>query len=174
MFVFNPLNAELNPICHLLALLEAHHILHVSSIGVKWLIKCYGYSNWRCTLYCDILYSRQDSSLTTATSLRAGWQGVGMRFPVKNRFCVDHMQIEFGPTQHPGRWVLQGRISVMKAAELWRWFSFSCRLRMRIITIFPSPSSMELQPIAHLRPLNGLLPVSSAFGFYLQFVILRL
>jgi len=25
---FNPLNAELNPICHLLALLEAHHILH--------------------------------------------------------------------------------------------------------------------------------------------------
>jgi len=27
--VINPLNAELNPICHLLALL-AHHILHVS------------------------------------------------------------------------------------------------------------------------------------------------
>jgi len=31
----NPLNAELNPICHLLALLEAHHILHVSKIRVK-------------------------------------------------------------------------------------------------------------------------------------------
>jgi len=28
----NPLNAELNPICHLLALLGAHHILHVSRI----------------------------------------------------------------------------------------------------------------------------------------------
>ena len=26
----NPLNAELNPICHLLALLGAHHILHIS------------------------------------------------------------------------------------------------------------------------------------------------
>jgi len=26
----NPLNAELNPICRLLALLGAHHILHVS------------------------------------------------------------------------------------------------------------------------------------------------
>jgi len=26
----NPLNAQLNPICHLLALLGAHHILHVS------------------------------------------------------------------------------------------------------------------------------------------------
>jgi hypothetical protein len=31
----NPLNAELNPICHLLALLRARHILHVSGIRVK-------------------------------------------------------------------------------------------------------------------------------------------
>jgi hypothetical protein len=31
----NPLNAKLNPICHLLALLGAHHILHVSRIMVK-------------------------------------------------------------------------------------------------------------------------------------------
>jgi hypothetical protein len=30
----NPLNAELNPICHLLALLGAHHILQVSRIRV--------------------------------------------------------------------------------------------------------------------------------------------
>jgi hypothetical protein len=34
-YVFNPLNVELNPICHLLALLGAHHILHVSRIRVK-------------------------------------------------------------------------------------------------------------------------------------------
>ena len=27
---FNPLNAELNPICPLLALFGVHHILHVS------------------------------------------------------------------------------------------------------------------------------------------------
>jgi hypothetical protein len=32
---FNPLNSKLNPICHLLALLGAHHILHVSRIRVK-------------------------------------------------------------------------------------------------------------------------------------------
>jgi len=32
---FNLLNAELNPICHLLALLGAHHILHVSRVRVK-------------------------------------------------------------------------------------------------------------------------------------------
>jgi len=31
----NPLNAELNPICHFLALLEAHPILHVSRARVK-------------------------------------------------------------------------------------------------------------------------------------------
>jgi len=34
---FNPLNAELNPICYLLALLGAHHFLHVSGIRVKLL-----------------------------------------------------------------------------------------------------------------------------------------
>jgi hypothetical protein len=33
--VFNPLNAELNPICHLLALRRARHILHISRIRVK-------------------------------------------------------------------------------------------------------------------------------------------
>ena len=33
--IFNPLNAELNPIGRLLALLGAHPILHVSKIRVK-------------------------------------------------------------------------------------------------------------------------------------------
>ena len=33
--LFNPLNAELNPIRHLLALVGAHHILHVSRVRVK-------------------------------------------------------------------------------------------------------------------------------------------
>ena len=35
--IINPLNAELNPICYLLALLGAHHFLHVSRIRVKLL-----------------------------------------------------------------------------------------------------------------------------------------
>jgi len=34
---FKPLNPELNPICYLLALLGAHHFLHVSRIRVKLL-----------------------------------------------------------------------------------------------------------------------------------------
>jgi len=35
----NPLNAELNPNCHLLALLGAHHILHISRIRVNITIR---------------------------------------------------------------------------------------------------------------------------------------
>jgi hypothetical protein len=37
-WIFNPVNAELNPICYLLALLGAHHFLHVSRIRIKSLI----------------------------------------------------------------------------------------------------------------------------------------
>jgi len=33
--IYNPLNAKLNPTCHLLALLGVHCILHVSTIRVK-------------------------------------------------------------------------------------------------------------------------------------------
>ena len=36
----NPLNAELNPICHLLALLGVHHFLHVSKIRVNACVFC--------------------------------------------------------------------------------------------------------------------------------------
>ena len=38
---FKSFNAELNPICHVLALLGAHNILHVSRIRVK------GLSDWQ-------------------------------------------------------------------------------------------------------------------------------
>ena len=38
----NPLNAELNPICYLLALLGAHHFLHVSRIRVNTSAHCSG------------------------------------------------------------------------------------------------------------------------------------
>ena len=40
----NPLNAELNRICHLLALFGAHHILHVSRIRVNALWAVAGYN----------------------------------------------------------------------------------------------------------------------------------
>ena len=37
-----PLNAELNPICHLLALLGARHIFHVSGLRVNMTDKMSG------------------------------------------------------------------------------------------------------------------------------------
>ena len=44
----NYLNAALYPICHLLALLRAHHIIHVSRVRVKY---CYsGLSMIHCML----------------------------------------------------------------------------------------------------------------------------
>ena len=48
--IFNPLNAELNSICHLLALLGAHHILHVSGLRVK-LCKLFIYASPVCDLW---------------------------------------------------------------------------------------------------------------------------
>jgi len=36
VYTINPLNADLNPIYHLLALLGVHHIFHVSGLRVKY------------------------------------------------------------------------------------------------------------------------------------------
>ena len=60
----NPLKAKLNPICHLLALLGADHILHISRIRVKEEIKC----RWK--LWISSYYSVQNllsSSLLSKT-----------------------------------------------------------------------------------------------------------
>jgi len=58
----NPLNAELNPICQLLVLLGAHHILHVSRIKVKrygrLLLKNYTYTNRKPLSFCWCLKHR--------------------------------------------------------------------------------------------------------------------
>jgi hypothetical protein len=45
--IINALNAELNPICHILALLGAHHILHVSRLRVKQ-------QNWYAWIYVSL------------------------------------------------------------------------------------------------------------------------
>jgi len=53
-FSFNPLNAKLNPICHFLALLGAHPILHVSRIRVN--IQPISFSLWAIPLTFQIAY----------------------------------------------------------------------------------------------------------------------
>ena len=52
-YIFNPLNAELNPICHLLALLGTHHIFHVSGLRVKLCFLCF----WKVRVLSKILNS---------------------------------------------------------------------------------------------------------------------
>jgi len=44
----NPLSAELNPICYLLALLGAHHILHVSRVRFKLVCRRINWNNLIC------------------------------------------------------------------------------------------------------------------------------
>jgi hypothetical protein len=48
----NPLNAELNPISHLLALLGTRHILHVSRIRVKKLVLSNDVDEKGFTVFC--------------------------------------------------------------------------------------------------------------------------
>jgi len=51
--VIIPLNAELNPICHLLALLD-HHILHVSRIRINIVLYCFVY------VWCGLGWSKSE------------------------------------------------------------------------------------------------------------------
>jgi hypothetical protein len=60
----NPLNAKLNPICHLLALLGAHHILHVSRIRVNIV-----------TVQPNASAALSPKEGMTATHLISGWFG---------------------------------------------------------------------------------------------------
>jgi hypothetical protein len=52
--VFNLLNAKLNPLCHLLALLGAHHILHITRIRVK---QEYKQPKWQILVFKNSPYS---------------------------------------------------------------------------------------------------------------------
>ena len=71
-FISNPLNAKLNLICHLLALLGAHHILHVSRVWVNFYlyvhyqhrVKKLGLTYFKCspiTLFSTLILCRGTS-----------------------------------------------------------------------------------------------------------------
>jgi hypothetical protein len=64
-WVFNPLKAELNPICHLLALVGAHHILHVSVFYIYLRTNSY-----LCHLYHKLIgfYNRDEKFLLRGTN----------------------------------------------------------------------------------------------------------
>jgi hypothetical protein len=102
---FNSLNTELNPICHLLVLLGAHPILHISRIRVNkyvyirhtlicvfftlievtnsWAnIKCQGKLILKCTLQSVYFVRSRTNSVTMNTSKIMS--GTGTFFRVQN------------------------------------------------------------------------------------------
>ena len=68
---FNPLNAELNPIRHLLALVGARHIVHVSRIRVNLIHEVTDASNNSSGFFFCILYVYTVKVICLATTLRA-------------------------------------------------------------------------------------------------------
>ena len=69
-FLFNSFNAKLNPICHLLALLEVHHIPHVSRLRVKnKFILQSTFTGLQCNLHCTLL---QPSNVWASLILLSG------------------------------------------------------------------------------------------------------
>jgi len=54
----NPLSAELNPTCHLLALLGAHHIFHIDGLRVNGVIRS---SNIRCAVHVAGMRERESA-----------------------------------------------------------------------------------------------------------------
>ena len=78
----NPLNAELNPTCHLLALLGVRPILHISRIKVKH--------------HITKVFGGPGSAVGIATALRVGRSGD--RIPVEARFSAP---VQTSPGAHP-------------------------------------------------------------------------
>ena len=71
---FNPLNAKLNPTCHLLALLGAHRILHVSRIRVNYYFPT--------SQKTSCLHYKEQQLLTSGTTAFAS------RYFDKNKRCL--------------------------------------------------------------------------------------
>ena len=84
ILVLSPLNAELNPIRHLLALVGARHIVHVSRIRVKAFLlinphcsKCH-YQQRYISMHYILLALRPDRSIP-GDDLWQGWSTYGPR-----------------------------------------------------------------------------------------------
>jgi len=84
----NPLNAELNPICHLLALLGAHLIFHVSRIRVKSSPNVCISSTHNPQFYRQSLSLSHRAHLSTITPLETATEAVlNPDFPVRINFA---------------------------------------------------------------------------------------
>jgi hypothetical protein len=102
---FNPLNAELNPISHLLALLEAHPILYVSRIRVKatdYKFKPIQFQNAKIFTYDHHSMCGKDSSVGVATGYGLDDSGIESRW---GRDFSHLSRPALRPTKSPVQWV---------------------------------------------------------------------
>jgi hypothetical protein len=103
----NPLKAELNPICHLLALLGAHLIFHVSRIRVN-LIK-----TLLIQVYCDLISTEFPTSVFYLSCPLSLWAVSALSQPsaLPNfhvHFLKQHKQTDILIKQHTRQWRLLG------------------------------------------------------------------
>ena len=120
----NPLNAELNPIRHLLALVGARHIAHVSRIRVKYLIVCFSlllsYISWFCVITLLLPgSSRSSDDISSNASIRL----------LNARSASSYLALCYKLTSHSffKHFVCYGRAAVIRNSLCdFRWYSFVC------------------------------------------------
>jgi len=91
------LNAQLNPICHLLAFLRSHHIIHASRKSTKCIHRFIQNFSYRCRhLFrsCGSAKHRKIVGLPCLASQRAMFHVVRMTWAVFTRFCFEYMAME--------------------------------------------------------------------------------
>jgi hypothetical protein len=92
----NPLNAESNPICHLLALLRSHHILHVSGVRVKINLKETGLEGVK---WSELIQDRDQWHIPTNTvSVKSKeycnrWVTVSLSMTLLRRACYAQISV---------------------------------------------------------------------------------
>jgi len=87
--IINPLNAELNPICHLLSLLEDRHILHISRIRVKEVEFCM-FCDEKFILHTEHRYIKNSLRCTLSATDKLRYNFWGSSTTMQNVFLIQN------------------------------------------------------------------------------------
>jgi len=145
----NPLNAELNPVCHLLALLGARHILHISGLRVKDEI----YALLRNTRNCSPSVTASHSQQHRCENLTSHTLYIYIFFFLNLVF-----QSDCSRNKVPYQVVLSSTVGATARCGLWpieQYFSIFPYLSPTL-PIFSSPALEDLFILLLLHPFLGL------------------
>ena len=109
----NPLSVELNPICHLLALLGAHHIFHVSRLRVNTSEGAESQPTNVADTRTGMLYRMKTYAITLYVMQLSQWQNTVKSFQA-------HSHVKWFK---PSKISESGSISIW----LWRWNPLICQ-----------------------------------------------